>query len=314
VKVFHPRSGPAVRALDGLSLVVRRGEIFGLLGKNGAGKTTLLRILTTLMPPSSGSVRVLGHDVGSEGLEIRKKMCVVLQENAVELYLSVADNLATYARFHGIPTREIPSRSEHVIHQFGLSEHRNQKVIDLSGGLRRRVQVAKVFMVEKPLVFLDEATTGMDPINKRATLDALRDQARAGRTIFLTTHILEEAEELCDTVAIIDRGRQVAIGDIPTIKAMIPSAFDITITFEHLTAEILSRFTGLPLLKFSRKHNTIEACIQSSDPTTLATIARLAGDHGVRHFEVSSPTLEDVFLQLLGSAGGPGSPAQERPS
>jgi ABC-type multidrug transport system ATPase subunit len=163
-------------------------------------------------------------------------------------------------------------------------------------------------MVDKPLVFLDEATTGMDPINKRTTLDALRDQARAGRTIFLTTHILEEAEELCDTVAIIDQGKRVAMGDIPTIKSMIPSAFDVTITFEHLSDDLLSQFQKLPLLKFFRKQNTIEACIQSSDPATLATIARLAGDHGVRHFEVSSASLEDVFLQLLSGAGDRASP------
>jgi ABC-2 type transport system ATP-binding protein len=310
VKVFHPRSGPPVTALDGLSLRVGKGEIFGLLGKNGAGKTTLLRILTTLMAPTGGVVRVLGHDVLHEGLEIRRNMCVVLQENAVELYLSVADNLQTYARFHAIPVREIPSRADRVIQLFGLDEHRYQKVIDLSGGLRRRVQVAKVFMVDKPLVFLDEATTGMDPINKRATLDAIRDQARAGRTIFLTTHILEEAEELCDTVAIIDKGKCVALGDIPTIKSMIPSAFDVTITFEDFTEDLLSEFQRLPLLKFSRKHNTIEACVQSNDLALLGTLARLAGNHPVRHFEVSSATLEDVFLQLL--SGGTGS-GESRP-
>ena len=224
VKVYHPRRAEPVRALDRLSLQVGTGEIFGLLGRNGAGKTTLLRILTTLIPPTEGSASVLGFDLHRHPLEIRKRLCVVLQENAVEIFLSVVDNLATYARFHAIPRNEVSGRIERVLDQFGLTEHRNQKVNDLSGGFKRRVQVAKVFMVDKPLVFLDEATTGMDPINKRATLDAIREQARQGRTILLTTHILEEAEELCDTIAIIDRGRVVATGDLPTIKSLISAA------------------------------------------------------------------------------------------
>ena len=155
----------------------------------------------------------MGLDVVRRSLEVRSSICVVLQENAVEVFLSVEDNLRTYARFHSIPRGGDPRRSGRVMEQFGLGEHRKQKVIDLSGGLKRRVQVAKVFMVDKPVVFLDEATTGMDPINKRATLDAIRDQARQGRTIVLTTHILQEAEELCDRIAIIDRGSVVALGD-----------------------------------------------------------------------------------------------------
>jgi ABC-2 type transport system ATP-binding protein len=306
VKVFRPRSGMPVTALDGLSLSVRQGEIFGLLGKNGAGKTTLLRILTTLSAPTSGAVRVLGHDVQREGLQIRRNMCVVLQENAVELYLSVIDNLTTYARFHAIPRADSPVRAERVLRQFGLEEHRNQKVIDLSGGLKRRVQVAKVFMVDKPVVFLDEATTGMDPINKRATLEAIREQARAGRTIFLTTHILEEAEELCDTIAIIDRGRCIALGDLPTIKSLIPNAFDITITFVSLTDEILGEFQTLPLLKISHKGNTLEACIRSTDLGLFETLSQLTRRYPVRHFEVQSATLEDVFIELLGGKPGTG--------
>ncbi len=300
VKVYHPRTGPPVRALDGLTLEVRRGEIFGLLGRNGAGKTTLLRILTTLTPPTSGSVSVLGLDVGREGFEVRKNLCVVLQENAVELYLSVADNLATYARFHSVPATEMPARTERVMDQFGLTEYRNQKVIDLSGGLKRRVQVAKVFMVDKPIVFLDEATTGMDPINKRATLNAVRDQARIGRTIFLTTHILEEAEELCDTIAIIDRGRVIASVGLSKIKSMIPGAFEVSITFESLTEETLQEIRRLPLLKCSTIRNTVEARVQGNDFSTLETLAGLARRSKVIHFEVRSATLEDVFVELLG--------------
>jgi ABC-2 type transport system ATP-binding protein len=299
-KVYHPRRGNPVRALEGVSLQVHRGEIYGLLGRNGAGKTTLLRILTTLIPPSSGEVSVLGFDLRRQASEVRQHLCVVLQENAVELYLSVEDNLATYARFHSLSRSEVPARIDRVIAQFDLQGHRKQKVIDLSGGLRRRVQVAKVFLVEKPLVFLDEATVGMDPINKRATLDAIRDQAKAGRTIFLTTHILEEAEELCDTIAIIDRGRILASGDLPTIKSLVPNAFDVSITFQALDEELLGAFRQIPSLRLSHTRSTVDVTIPGSDLSVLESVAQLAQRAPVLHLEMHSATLEDVFLELLG--------------
>jgi ABC-type multidrug transport system ATPase subunit len=299
VHVYHPRSAQPVRALDGLTLQVRRGEIFGLLGRNGAGKTTLLRILTTLLLPTGGDVTLLGYNIRDNPTDIRKHLCVVLQENAVELYLSVTDNLETYARFHSIPRREIPRRIARVTEQFGLADYHNQKVIDLSGGLKRRIQVAKVFMVDKPLVFLDEATTGMDPINKRATLDAIRQQARAGRTIVLTTHILEEAEELCDTIAIIDRGHCVATGDLPRIKSLVPGAFDVTISFATLSQSLLEDLQKLPLMRFSHTRATVEATVRSSDLFALEDLVRIARREQVLHLEVHSATLEDVFLELL---------------
>ena len=300
IKVYREKTDRPVRALDGLSLQVKKGEIFGLLGRNGAGKTTLLRILTTLIQPTSGSVSVLGLDVQKCANEVRKNICVVLQENAVELYLSVADNLGTYARFHSIPTREIEHRAARVIEQFGLGEYRHQKVIDLSGGLKRRVQVAKVFMVDKPIVFLDEATTGMDPINKRVTLDAIRDQARIGRTIFLTTHILQEAEELCDSIAIIDRGKCLASGDLHTIKSLASNVFDISITFDSLTEKTLRELQSLPILKMSHKHNTVEMSVKGNELSALEIMNMLAEANSIVHFEVNSATLEDVFLELLG--------------
>jgi ABC-2 type transport system ATP-binding protein len=303
VKVYREHTAAPVRALDGLSLQVRRGEIFGVLGRNGAGKTTLLRVLTTLVRPTAGRVSVLGHDVAHDPLSVRRSICVVLQENAVELFLSVRDNLETYARFHGIPRAEIRRRADRAIDQFALGEHRTQKVIDLSGGLKRRVQVAKVFMVDKPVVFLDEATTGMDPINKRTTLDAIREETARGRTIFLTTHILQEAEELCHTIAIIDRGRLIARGDVQTIKAMASSALDVTITFESLTPEMLERLHTLPVLKLSHRNTTVEMCIKGEEAIMLQVIADLAQRTRILHFEATSATLEDAFVEVLGGSG-----------
>ena len=305
VKVYGEKTSTPIRAIDGLTLAVKRGEIFGLLGRNGAGKTTLLRILTTLVLPTSGNVSLLGIDVRKHPYEVRKNICAVLQENAVELYLSVMDNLSTYARFHSMPKSEIKRRAERAIEQFDLGDCRNQKLIDLSGGLKRRVQVAKVFMVDKPVVFLDEATTGMDPISKRTTLDAIREQARRGRTVFLTTHMLQEAEELCDTITIIDKGKCVASGDLQTIKSFASRAFDISITFESLNEAVLAELKTLPLLKLSHKHNTVEMCVKEADRSALDIVNRFAAQYPIVHFEVTSASLEDVFLELLGQSRAP---------
>jgi len=301
VKIYRKKSQDPVRALDTLNLEVGQGEIFGLLGRNGAGKTTLLRILSTLIEPTSGTAEVCGWDVVKEPYRVRQSICAVLQENAVEIFLSVLDNLGTYGRFHSIPRRQIYARAEAVMAQFGLEEYRHQKVIDLSGGLKRRVQVAKVFMVDKPVVFLDEATTGMDPVNKRATLDAIREHARQGRTILLTTHILQEAEELCDRIAIVDHGRCIVTGDLDMIKSMATRAYDVNVTFERMSPEILETARTFPLLKLRTTPTTLEMSVKGSDVSTFALLDALSRVATIVHFEVTSASLEDVFLELLGT-------------
>ncbi len=302
VKVYRERTASPVRALDGLSLRVEEGEIFGLLGRNGAGKTTLLRVLTTLIRPTSGDVSVCGHDVVRASNEVRRNICVVLQETAVELYLSVQDNLQTYGRFQGISRTQRSTVLGPLMEQFGLAEHANRKVIDLSGGLRRRIQVAKVFMVDRPVVFLDEPTTGMDPISKRATLDAIREQARKGRTIVLTTHLLHEAEELCDTIAILDRGKSVATGDLQAIKNLVSPGFDVSITFERLSEKILEELRRLPSMKFATRGNTVEMTVRGTDGPLLQSLGRIAAMEKVLDLEVTGASLEDVFLELLGTS------------
>ena len=313
VKTYRGTGGKPVRALDGLSLEVRQGEIFGLLGRNGAGKTTLLRVLTTLVLPTSGSARVMGMDVRTQGLDVRRSICAVLQENAVEIFLSVDDNLATYARFQGVPRAEARRRADHALEVFGLTEYRSQKVIDLSGGLKRRVQVAKVFMADKPIVFLDEATTGMDPLNKRATLDAIREEAVRGRTILLTTHILQEAEELCDTIAIIDRGRTVAQGDLRSITALSSHAFDMSITFGAITDATLADLRKFAVRRMNVHGNTADLVVHGLEVSALDILQALSANHTITHFEVSGASLEDVFLELLKEKGGSGGPAGGEP-
>lgn len=219
-KVFQRRRTTPVVALDGLSFSVPKGHIFGLLGPNGAGKTTTLRILTTLIRPSAGSAEVAGIDVARDPLSVRRRIVVVTQDSAAEIFLSVRDNLLTFARFHGLRGPSLRARVDDVMEKFGLAPEASRKAMDLSGGFRRRIQVAKAMLVDTPVVFLDEFSTGMDPILKRSVMDLLREEARRGRTIVLTTQILSEAEALCDDILIINHGREIARGDVATIKAL----------------------------------------------------------------------------------------------
>lgn len=303
VKVFAKRGVLPVRALDGISFMVRRGEIFGLLGPNGAGKTTTIRILTTLLKPTGGRAIVGGNDVQLSPLAVRRQLCVVLQENAVELFLSVLDNLRTFGRFHSMTKQDLGRRIDHVLALFGLDEVRNTKAIDLSGGIKRRLQVAKVFLTQKPIVFLDEATTGMDALNKRTTLNAIREEARKGRTIVLTTHILEEAEELCNDLAIINHGVVVARGSVESVKRLGLDFVTVRLEFGRVTRSLERWLKGLSPLRLEIKGDSVEMTI-SKDVHLVALLARIHKEYRVRSFEVAGASLEDVFVELLDRAKG----------
>ena len=292
------RAGEAVRALDGVSFAVPRGIIFGLLGPNGAGKTTLLKILSTLLPPSSGRVRIEGIDVLSEPLEARRRIATVIQETAVEMFLSVRDNLLTFARFHGIETNEARQRADHVIDLFGLGGELERKVQDLSGGFRRRVQVAKVFMVNTPVLFLDEFSTGMDPILKRAVMESLRQEAARGRTIVLTTQILSEAEDLCDDILILHKGRQVARGNLHDLKLLSQGVYDVVMTFDTLPAAIEPAIAQVQPIRSQTNGNTIALSVKTEEAGAIEIVGELAKLGRVRHVEIRGASLEDIFVEL----------------
>jgi ABC-2 type transport system ATP-binding protein len=298
VKSYTRRGHPAVRAIDGLTFDVARGVIFGLLGPNGAGKTTLVRVLSTLTRPTSGSASVLGHDVVARPLEVRRRISVVIQETAVELFLSVRDNLGTFARFHGVRPADIQARAERVLNDFGLAGEAHRKVIDLSGGFRRRVQVAKVFMVDTPVVFLDEFSTGMDPILKRSVMDRLRREAAGGRTIVLTTQILNEAEELCDDILILNRGRQAARGDLHTLKLLSQGVYDVTVTFDRVPPGIEEQLAAERPIRLSISQNTVEMTVKEDHGGILAVVGALAARGHVLRLEVAGASLEDIFVEL----------------
>ena len=194
---------------------------------------------------------------------MRKRISVVIQESAADLFLSVLDNFATFGRFHGLSPQAIRDRTEDVLDQFELRPEANRKVMDLSGGFKRRVQVAKVFMIDTPVVFLDEFSTGMDPLLKRSVMARLRQESSRGRTIVLTTQILSEAEELCDDILIMRAGRQAARGDINTLKLLSGGLYEISVTF-----------AALP--------DSLEAAIAAYHPLRVEVIAEFGADHRAR--------------------------------
>ena len=300
--LFGARSEP-VRAIDGLSFNVPRGSIFGMLGPNGAGKTTLLKILATLLQPSSGHARIEGFDVVEQPLEVRRRMSMVLQETAGEMFLSVRDNLLTYARFHGLSKPEAEKRSAEIMQLFDLTPEVDRKVQDLSGGFRRRVQVAKVFLVNTPVLFLDEFSTGMDPILKRAVMDALRKESARGRTIVLTTQILSEAEELCDDILILNKGRQIARGDLHALKLLSQDVYEVAITFESLPAGIEREIAALHPIRLQINGNTLEFCVKAQEAEALEIVAALAKKGRVLRVEIGGASLEDIFVELTQKAG-----------
>jgi ABC-type multidrug transport system ATPase subunit len=306
VKVYEKRGRKPVRALDGISFTVQQGEIFGLLGPNGAGKTTALKILTTLLQLSSGTAAVMGHDVALNALDVRRNICVVVQDDAVELYLTVMNNFVSFGRFHGLSRAGLEPRIERAVDLFGLREYLKQRPIDLSGGLRRRVQVAKMFLVDKPVVFLDEATTGMDTLSKRATLNAIKEESRIGRTIILTTHVLEEAEELCTSLAILNHGKIIAQGDVDSVKSRTVWPYFLVMTFERMTKSVRSRLDKILSVRMDLKGRTVEFTLKDQK-TALKTVQLMQKTGLLQHFEITGASLEDVFVELLDKH-----PARER--
>jgi ABC-2 type transport system ATP-binding protein len=299
VKVFQPRGRAAVRAVDGLAFSIPEGQIFGLLGPNGAGKSTTLRILTTLIRPTSGRATVAGLDVVREPLAVRRQISVVVQESAAELFLSVRDNLVTFARFHGLSGADLRQRVNHALELFGLTAEASRKAIDLSGGFRRRVQVAKAFVVDTPVLFLDEFSTGMDPILKRSVMDLLREEARRGRTIVLTTQILSEAEELCDDILIINRGRQVARGDLHALKMLAHGVHEVSMTFEAAPPGIEEELRRRGAQRVSVSATAVEFALKSSEVSVLALVTELSARAPLVRLEIGGASLEDIFVELM---------------
>jgi len=298
-KVYHSGGKNAVHALDGVTLSITEGKIYGLLGPNGAGKSTLVKIISTITEPTSGRVSVLGFDVAKHPLEVRRRMVVVLQQTATEGLLTVHDNLVIYGTLHGLRMREARERAAGVAEEFDLGDSLRKTVMDLSLGTKRRIQVAKMFMLDAPVIILDEATTGMDPIMKNRVMNRLRAEARRGRTILLTTQVLNEAEELCDTITILNKGRTLASGTLADLRRLSTRMFRVSLSFGEIAPDVESRLMDLSPIELTISGRTAELLFEGEESSLLVRLADISKSVPITQFEVHGPDLEEIFLTLL---------------
>lgn len=301
--------GGNVTAVDHLSMSVKRAEIFGFLGLNGAGKTTTIKMLSTLIPPTSGSVNIFGFDAATQGLEIRKRIGVVQQKESYDRNLSVMASLRLYASLWGISREAASERIEKQLKQFGLDEYKNRMVRWLSFGLRRRLQVAREFLHDSSLLILDEPTAGMDVLARHSFLDLCKESIKDGKTtLFYTTHIVSEAEYLCDRVAIIDHGKIIAMdtplelkkryGGFRTVSVVAKDSSDLR-KFSTLADGLPSQ--SIQSKEINEKDNELR--LLSRDPFKLAyDVSTLLVSNGYDPESISivEPSLENVILSLLG--------------
>jgi ABC-2 type transport system ATP-binding protein len=298
-KIYRPDTSQPVCALDDVSFQVPQGHIYGLLGPNGAGKTTLIKILTTIISPTSGYAMVRNYDVVSNPLEVRRQIAVVLQQTAVETLLSVQDNLLIYAYLHGVGRHEARKRMESVVEEFDLTDKLRETVQDLSIGTKRRIQVAKIFMVDSPVIFLDEATTGMDPLMKRRVMDRIRAEARNGRTVLLTTQVLSEAEQLCDTIMIINHGRKLASGTLQDLRRLSEQLFRVSLSFSSVNGDLRNRLEALKPVEIKIDGKNVEMLFRGEEFLLLDKLAEISRSVPIVQFEVRGADLEQIFMTLV---------------
>jgi ABC-2 type transport system ATP-binding protein len=295
-------------AVDHVSFSVQKGEVFGFLGPNGAGKSTTIKMLTTLLRPTSGKATVLGFDVASEGSEIRRRIGVVQQEPSYEHALSVEGNLDMYGLLWNVPKRERKERIELLLGKFGLGEARKTAAPELSIGQRRRLQVAREFMHDSELMFLDEPTTGLDPQARRVTLDYVREKVRNGVTVFFTTHIMEEAEYVCDRIAMINHGQILALDTIENVKHRFGAVSVVYLGFAAYSSDLDRRLRSLPgvqkIVPPQQRDDLFKLYAEDTN-VVLPRIIDVTTTLGVRITElrIEEPSLDDVFVQMVNSKG-----------
>src|SRR6188472_3029808 len=245
-------------AVNGVSFTVEEGEIFGLLGPNGAGKSTLIRMLTTLLPPTAGTAIINGFDVVKQSDGVRHSIGVIPQAMTSDLELSVEENLIIFAKLYGVPRAKREKLIDQLLEAVQLTEWRAAQVKNLSGGMRRRVEIARGLVHEPRIFFLDEPTTGLDPVSRVNVWEMLqRIKAERQLTILLTTHYMDEADKLCDRIAIVDHGELKAL-DTPTrLKASIPGKNSLEVSFANAPADWQERVERLPGVESVTAHEDI---------------------------------------------------------
>ena len=291
------------RAVDGVDMKVRAGSIYGVLGPNGAGKTTTIRMLATLLRPDAGSARIFGHDVQKESQIVRQLIGVTGQYASVDESLSATENLIIFSRLLGLGRAEAKRKAADLLEEFGLTEAARRPLKNFSGGMRRRLDLAASLIAQPPLIFLDEPTTGLDPRTRSQMWDTIRRLVNTGSTVLLTTQYLEEADQLADRIAVIDRGHVVAEGTADELKASVgTSSLHLRVqdplemgNARHIVEQVLRVPSSV-----SSEAAKITAPMADADRVTDLLIAlREAGIH-LAEVSVQKPTLDEVFLTITG--------------
>jgi ABC-2 type transport system ATP-binding protein len=290
-------------AVDGVTFTVEHGEVFGLLGPNGAGKSTLIRMLTTLIPVTSGVAYVNGHDVTKEADAVRRSIGVIPQAMTSDMELSVEENLLIFSKLYSVPREKRKRLIPELIEAVELTQWADKPVRNLSGGMRRRVEIARGLVHEPRIFFLDEPTTGLDPVSRVSVWEMIRKiKEQRDLTVFLTTHYMDEADKLCDRIAIVDHGKLVALDAPMTLKASIPGKNVLEVSFSMVPAGWADRLKTLAEVESVTEHDNVFRISSSNGPaTTMALVAAAAGANvPVHSLSVQSTSLDDVFVHYTG--------------
>lgn len=292
-------------AVDHISFYVLEGEIFGFLGPNGAGKTTLIRMLTTLLKPTAGDATVACCNVAKQPKDVRREIGVIPQAMTSDLDLTGYENMDIYSRFYSLPSRERKARIKDLLDKIGLLSRANDLVATYSGGMRRRLEIARGLVHKPRILFLDEPTIGLDPQSRRVVWDFLEELIQEGKmTIFLTTHYLEEAEALCGRVAIIDAGKIIAIGSPQELKAQVPGNDIITLVMDQESEALADRLRNLPFVhQVTAQDKTLTLYVDNGAqdlPKTLDEVRSAGGK--ILSANLHEQSLEDVFIHYTGKS------------
>jgi len=295
------KSYGSTTAVDSIDLAVNSGKIFGFLGPNGAGKTTTIKLLTTLIAPTGGTINILGIDAVRHPLEVRKKIGVVLQQPSYEPTLSVEKSLEKYGMMWNVERKTRKDRVEELLASFNLEEIRSIKNEDLSIGQRRRVQVAREFMHDMELLFLDEPTVGLDPSARRSLLDFIKKKAKEGLTIFFTTHILNEAEYICDEIAIINKGKIIAVDTPEELKNKFGKEKTIKIHVQETQKVLSNLLSGIKDYELGFNSGTNITIRSNDSEEVLLKILQILTTNNIpiEDLAVVPTSLEEIFLTVV---------------
>ena len=296
------KSYSSILAVDTIDLSVESGQVFGFLGPNGAGKSTVIKLLTTLIQPDSGQISVLGVNAIEEPLKIRNKIGVVLQQPSYEPTLSVEKSLEKYGMMWNVDKKTRQIRTEELLESFELTQIRKKKNEDLSIGQRRRVQVAREFMHDMDLLFLDEPTVGLDPSARRKLLDFLKNKVKdTGMTIFYTTHVLTEAEYLCDNIAIINNGKIITVDSPNELKNRFGNEKTIKIHVSEQFIQLPNLLKDIPDCNIEKSDGIIITIHSTNSEIVLMNILKILNQNNIPISDLSAmPTnLEEIFLKVV---------------